>query len=165
MADIFELTWEALIRKVEQAVDADVKKSHVETLVKFFTKDAGFTGPAMCNVSEAKIQAHDKCPTDLLLLAGVSRVMVELDVAQKVKRAKAEAAAKQIVLMQQQLQATPAGAAGTVTMPGPSFPPSHPLMVSEMERDSAMYLMGGDTSALAVCRLLGGEKKMRWKGF
>ena len=82
---MLDLTWEALVRKVEQAVDADVKKPHVDAIVEFFTKEVGFVKPSMCNVSEAKILDHDKCPTNLLLLAGVSRIMHALDMAQKVK--------------------------------------------------------------------------------
>ena len=158
MADILDKTWEALVADVEKAVDADVNVVHIDAMVKFFKKDVGFAKPSMCSVSESKILGHDKCPTNLLLLAGVSRIMHALDMAQKVRRAKAEAIATQAVRAQQ-LALVPAGSAtaGGQTIP-PNFPPQHPMLVSEMERDNAMYLMGGSGEALAVCRLLGGGK-------
>ena len=157
MADILDKTWEALVTDVEKAVDADAKKPHIDALVKFFMKDVGFAKPSMCSVSESKILGHDKCPADLLLLACVSRIMHALDIAQKVKRAKAEAIATQAVRAQEQV-VVPAGGGGTGGVPVPSFPPNHPMMVSEMERDNAMYFLGGSGDASAVCRLLGSGK-------
>ena len=35
------------------------------------------------------------------------------------------------------------------------------MVVMEQERDSAMFLMGDDTSALAVCKLLGSTLKVK----
>ena len=60
MADILDKIWEAFVTDVEKSVDAEVKKPHIDVVVKFFTKDVGFAKPSMCNVSESKILGHDK---------------------------------------------------------------------------------------------------------
>ena len=52
MADILDKTWAALVTDVEKVVDADVKKPHIDDVVKFFMKDVGFAKPSVCNVSD-----------------------------------------------------------------------------------------------------------------
>ena len=151
MAELLAMDWLAAITKVETEVDVDVVKSHCKALEKFFKTDVGFAKPALCTVPQDKMLAHTKCPTDLRLVAGFSRVMTALTLARRAKRNQDELDAAEAVRLQQQQGAGTAPGGGAV-LPSPQFPPTHPQAVSELERDSAMFLMGNDGSALDVCK-------------
>ena len=111
MAELLGKDWKSLIETVEKGADKDVTKEHCGKLVSFFLTDVVFSKPSLCDVSGEKVLAHEKCPTDLKLQAGVQRIMGALGTSFKLKKAKDEMAL-QADLQQSQQQHQLASSAG-----------------------------------------------------